>query len=49
MIEVKHLVEALFFNVNGQRYIGCGLKRNLTIVVNGVPGNDLRAFMNAPQ
>jgi glutamate synthase domain-containing protein 3 len=35
-------------NVNGQRYIGCGLKQSVQLVVNGVPGNDLAAFMNGP-
>ena len=33
-------------NVNGQYYIGDGINRPVTIVVNGVPGNDLAAFMN---
>ncbi|RKY65759.1 MAG: hypothetical protein DRQ02_09810 [Candidatus Latescibacterota bacterium] len=35
-------------NVNGQRYIGCGLKQPVQLVVNGVPGNDLAAFMDGP-
>lgn len=34
--------------VNGQRYIGTGLTGNVEIVVNGVPGNDLGAFMDGP-
>lgn len=34
--------------VNGQRYIGGGMRAELTIVVNGVPGNDLGAFMDGP-
>jgi glutamate synthase domain-containing protein 3 len=33
-------------NVNGQRYIGSGLSDNVRIVINGVPGNDLAAFMD---
>ena len=33
-------------NVNGQYYIGDGINRPVTITVNGVPGNDLGAFMN---
>ncbi|UFS70480.1 hypothetical protein LPW11_21745 [Geomonas sp. RF6] len=33
-------------NVNGQYYIGDGVNRPVTITVNGVPGNDLAAFMN---
>jgi len=35
-------------NVNGQRYIGDGIKGDIKIVINGVPGNDLGAFMNGP-
>jgi len=34
--------------VNGQRYIGDGLRGNFTITVDGVPGNDLAAFMDGP-
>lgn len=41
----KHIV---LNNVNGQRYIGCGLNANVDITVNGVPGNDLAAFMDGP-
>lgn len=33
-------------NVNGQYYIGDGVNRPVTITINGVPGNDLAAFMN---
>ena len=37
-------------NVNGQRYIGCGIKAdNLRIQVNGVAGTDLAAFMDGPE
>jgi glutamate synthase domain-containing protein 3 len=36
-------------NVIGQRYIGTGLAYpGVTVTVNGVPGNDLAAFMNGP-
>ena len=35
-------------NVNGQYYIGDGLTGNATIVLEGVPGNDLAAFMDGP-
>jgi len=36
-------------NVNGQRYIGAGLNgKRVAIEVNGVPGNDLAAFMDGP-
>ena len=33
-------------NVRGQPHIGAGLSDGLTITINGVPGNDLAAFMN---
>jgi glutamate synthase domain-containing protein 3 len=33
-------------NVNGQYFIGDGINRDVTITINGVPGNDLAAFMN---
>ena len=36
-------------NVNGQRYIGAGIRGpGATIVINGVPGNDLATFMDGP-
>ena len=35
-------------NVNGQRYIGCGIRKNIHIKINGTPGNDLGAFMDGP-
>ena len=34
--------------INGQRYIGCGLSGDIKFTVNGVPGNDLAAFMDGP-
>lgn len=40
--------EVLLKNVNGQRYIGGGLKTNSKITIEGVPGNDLAAFMDGP-
>jgi glutamate synthase domain-containing protein 3 len=41
--------EVVVDNVIGQRYIGTGLAyRGVTVTVNGVPGNDLAAFMNGP-
>jgi glutamate synthase domain-containing protein 3 len=36
------------YNVNGQRYIGTGLKNNVEIHIYGTPGNDLAAFMDGP-
>jgi len=35
-------------NVNGQYYIGSGLKADVKIIIDGVPGNDLGAFMDGP-
>ncbi|MFQ5465664.1 MAG: hypothetical protein ACE5EI_07030 [Thermodesulfobacteriota bacterium] len=35
-------------NVNGQYYIGDGLRTKGTITIEGVPGNDLAAFMDGP-
>src|SRR3989337_435820 len=40
--------ETVLKNVNGQYYIGDGLRGKSTIVVEGVPGNDLAAFMDGP-
>lgn len=34
--------------INGQRYIGSGIKQRVRIVIEGVPGNDLAAFMDGP-
>ncbi|HID18060.1 TPA: hypothetical protein EYP27_00795, partial [Candidatus Bathyarchaeota archaeon] len=35
-------------NVNGQRCIGGGIRAKVKIIVEGVPGNDLAAFMDGP-
>ncbi len=35
-------------HVNGQRYLGDGLRGDVEITINGVPGNDLAAFMDGP-
>lgn len=40
--------EIELLNVNGQRYIGDGINEKVRITINGVPGNDLAAFMNGP-
>jgi glutamate synthase domain-containing protein 3 len=40
--------EIVLDGVNGQRYIGDGLRDRVKIVINGVPGNDLGAFMDGP-
>ncbi|MDD5665674.1 MAG: hypothetical protein PHS26_00010 [Actinomycetota bacterium] len=36
-------------NIYGQRYIGSGIRKPVKIVVHGVPGNDLGAFMDGPK
>lgn len=36
-------------NVHGQRYIGAGFGVGIRLTVNGVPGNDLGAFMNGAE
>ena len=40
--------EIVLDNINGQRYIGDGIKSNAKITINGTPGNDLGAFMDGP-
>lgn len=35
-------------NINGQRYIADGINSGTVININGVPGQDLAAFMNGP-
>ncbi|MBI1910881.1 MAG: hypothetical protein HYS21_02660 [Deltaproteobacteria bacterium] len=35
-------------NINGQYYIGDGLREKVSIIIEGVPGNDLAAFMDGP-
>lgn len=41
--------EFVLDGVRGQRYIGVGLDNSAHITINGVPGNDLAAFMNGAQ
>ncbi len=40
--------EILLRNVNGQRYIGDGVRGKVRIEIEGVAGNDLAAFMDGP-
>ena len=40
--------EIVLDGINGQRYIADGLVDKVRIVINGVPGNDLGAFMDGP-
>ena len=35
--------------VCGQRYIGCGISHDIKINIDGVPGNDLGAYMAGPE
>ncbi|MCX8032289.1 MAG: hypothetical protein N3B14_02675 [Thermoleophilia bacterium] len=45
----KGATEIVLEGVRGQRYIGTGLAcQGVTVIVNGVPGNDLAAFMDGP-
>jgi len=41
--------EFVLENVRGQRYLGTGLGDGVKITINGVPGNDLGAFMNGAE
>lgn len=40
--------EIVLTNVNGQRYLGTNLQRQVRLDVHGVPGQDLGAFMDGP-
>ncbi|MBN2168749.1 MAG: hypothetical protein JW738_05850 [Actinobacteria bacterium] len=44
----KGCKEIILDGVNGQRYIADGIASEVKIVINGVPGNDLGAFMSGP-
>ena len=39
----------LLKNVCGQRYIGDGIGEEVEIIIEGVPGNDMAAFMDGPR
>ncbi len=41
--------EIILDNVNGQRYIGDGVRGKARIIVNGTPGNDMAAYMDGPE
>ncbi len=41
--------EIILENVRGQRYIGAALESGAHITIEGVPGNDLGAFMNGAE
>ena len=44
--ELKKRKKAVVKNVNGQRYIGCGLENGKTVEIYGTPGNDLACYLN---
>lgn len=44
----KGTKELILKNVNGQRYICCGVNKNVKCSIEGVPGNDLGSFMDGP-
>lgn len=39
-------VELLVRNVQGQRYIGSGIRGNSKIIIDGIPGNDMASYMD---
>ena len=45
----KGVREMTLENVRGQRYIGAGLDSGVRVNINGVPGNDLGAFLNGAE
>ena len=52
-IEIKNLVavgvtEVDIHDVNGQRYIGAGLRGDVILRLHGTAGNDMAAFMDGP-
>ncbi len=46
--EYPNLEKIILKNVLGQRFIGNGLQKKITIEIYGVPGGDLGMFMNGP-
>ncbi len=41
--------EILLKNVNGQRYIADAIRGNIKFTIEGIPGNDLAAYMDGPE
>lgn len=41
--------EILLKNVNGQRYIADAISGKLKFIIEGIPGNDLAAYMDGPE
>ncbi|ABR56878.1 GltB/FmdC/FwdC-like GXGXG domain-containing protein [Methanococcus aeolicus] len=46
--EYPNLEKLILKNVLGQRFIGNGIQKEITIEIYGVPGGDLGMFMNGP-
>ena len=49
LIHNSDIQEIVLNNVCGQRYIATAIKKNVRIIINGTPGNDLSAFMDGPE
>lgn len=45
----NYVEEIIVENVCGQRYIAAGIKKQIKININGVPGNDLGVFMDGAE
>lgn len=45
----KGVKEIIVRGVKGQRYIGAGIRKKVRIIIEGVAGNDLGAFMDGPE
>ncbi len=41
--------EIILHGVMGQRYLGTNVRRKVRITIDGIPGNDLGAFMDGPE
>ena len=44
--KLKFTDEIQLNNVNGQRYIGCGMDKGKSIEIHGTPGNDMACYLN---
>jgi glutamate synthase domain-containing protein 3 len=41
--------DIVLHNINGQRYIGNGIDRKISLMIEGTPGQDMAAFMKGPE
>ncbi len=46
---VKTNDEVVLEDVNGQRYLGCGLDKGKRLEIHGTPGNDMACYLNGGQ